>query len=127
VLILFFSNNFALHRTVDRGLTLLQLLEGLGMFLLELPQILLKDGMVLLELGMLGLQGLELLRKLGKLGLSTVLAIKPRKPRTPSMMNACRERGGMLRILFLRIHKLLLQVICLLLRVRDLTEIAIYK
>jgi hypothetical protein len=37
VLIFFFSNNLALHRSIHRGLTLIQLLKGLIMLLLKLP------------------------------------------------------------------------------------------
>jgi hypothetical protein len=55
VLILLFNHDLACHRSIHRGLALLQLLEILVMPFLELPQILLEDGMILLELSVLGL------------------------------------------------------------------------
>ena len=72
VLIFLFSNNLALHHSIHQGLTHLQLLESLKMLLLELPQILLKDEIVLLELNVLDLQAIELLKKPGKPGLGAV-------------------------------------------------------
>jgi hypothetical protein len=72
VLILLFGHNLARHCLIHGGLTLIQLLQGLEVLLLMLPQILLEDGMVLLEFGVLGLQALELLRELGEPSLSAV-------------------------------------------------------
>ena len=50
----------------------LQLLKRLRMFLLELPQIFLDDGMAFLELGMLGLQSVKHVQDLGELGLRSI-------------------------------------------------------
>ena len=50
MMILLLSNHLALLHLDHRGLARLKPLEGLEMLLFELPQILLEDGMVLLEL-----------------------------------------------------------------------------
>ena len=65
-----FSNDFPSCRLIQGGLNFYQLLEGRGMLLLELTQILLEDGVILLELNMFSSQACELFRKIAKFGFS---------------------------------------------------------
>ena len=55
MMIFFLRNHIAFLRLDHRGLARLQPLEGLGMLFLELPQILLENGVILLELGVFSL------------------------------------------------------------------------
>ena len=72
VLVPLLNNGFSFCCSVYEGLNFTQLLEGRGILLLELSQILLKDGMILLEYDMLGSQARKLLRDLGKFCFNSV-------------------------------------------------------
>ena len=66
VFVLLLSNDFSHCRSIQEGLNFTQLLKGRGMLLLKLIQILLEDGVILLELDMLNSQGHKLFRVFSK-------------------------------------------------------------
>jgi hypothetical protein len=68
VLELLLSYDLAGHSLLHRGLALLQLLEDIEMLFLELPQVLLENGVVLLEFCIFCLENVVILSKLGVLG-----------------------------------------------------------
>ena len=105
------------------------------MLLFELPQILLEDGMVLLELGVLGLQAFELLGELAEPGLGVVsshgslvsftLHHRGEFAKIEKLLILSSQTLLELGILLFGLSKLFLQALCLNLRVQDLLKIIV--